>query len=98
MNRTLPVTRTVERTAQGLAVNCYDAAGGYFLHLLHSGVLDRIPLYRPGAPDEVANVALFLSSPMANYITGIDVVVDGGWSLLGHPVGIGYTLHSARLT
>lgn len=50
---------------------------------MDAGVLDRIPLHRPAAPDEVANTALFLSSPMANYITGVDIVVDGGWCLFG---------------
>ena len=39
----------------------------------------RIPMGRFGHPEEVANTVLFLASPMASYITGHCLVVDGGW-------------------
>ncbi|HEV2397223.1 MAG TPA: SDR family NAD(P)-dependent oxidoreductase [Candidatus Sulfotelmatobacter sp.] len=36
------------------------------------------PLARVGTPEDVANAVLFLASPMANWITGTALVVDGG--------------------
>jgi NAD(P)-dependent dehydrogenase (short-subunit alcohol dehydrogenase family) len=37
-----------------------------------------IPLHRPGSPEDIANTALFLASDDASYITGTDILVDGG--------------------
>ncbi len=42
-------------------------------------MLKNIPLGRLGAPAEVANVALFLCSPLASYVTGQTLEVNGGW-------------------
>jgi 3-oxoacyl-[acyl-carrier protein] reductase len=42
-------------------------------------MLTQIPLGRFGAPDDIANVALFLASDLSNYITGQTIHVNGGW-------------------
>lgn len=43
----------------------------------------RILLNRWGKPEDVANLALFLGSDLAVYITGQNIFVDGGWSVKG---------------
>jgi 3-oxoacyl-[acyl-carrier protein] reductase len=50
---------------------------------LYNRILGSIPFGRLGHPEEVANVALFLASPLANWVTGQTIVVDGGQMLGG---------------
>jgi glucose 1-dehydrogenase len=42
----------------------------------------NIPLGRAGKPEEVADLAVFLASDHARYITGARIVIDGGLSLM----------------
>lgn len=51
---------------------------------------DAIPLGRLGAPRDIANAALFLSSDEASYITGTTIIVDGGQTL---PEGKDFRIH-----
>ncbi len=43
-----------------------------------TAALERIPLGRLGTPADMAGVALFLASPLAAYVVGQTIVVDGG--------------------
>ncbi|MFL9921551.1 SDR family NAD(P)-dependent oxidoreductase [Paraburkholderia fungorum] len=79
----------LEWGAFGVRVNCI--APGRTLTPLNDNVLtdpidyetglQRIPLQRYGQPDDIANVALFLASGAAAYVTGHTIVADGGWIL-----------------
>jgi len=40
--------------------------------------LAKIPMHRMGEPDDIGMVALFLASDMSSYMTGEQIVVDGG--------------------
>jgi 3-oxoacyl-[acyl-carrier protein] reductase len=45
------------------------------------GALERIPLRRMGTPADMAGASLFLASPLAAYVLGQTIVVDGGLTL-----------------
>lgn len=42
---------------------------------------ERVPLRRIGEPEEVGNAIVFLTSEAASFITGHNLVVDGGWTI-----------------
>jgi len=44
-------------------------------------VLQRIPLGRMGSADDMAWAILFLLSPLASYVNGTLLIVDGGWTV-----------------
>jgi 2-deoxy-D-gluconate 3-dehydrogenase len=44
--------------------------------------INKIPMHRMGEPDDIGKVVLFLASEMASYITGSQIVVDGGRLLI----------------
>ena len=48
---------------------------------LYEAVFNSIPFGRLGYPEEIANVALFLASPYASWVTGQTIVADGGQML-----------------
>lgn len=90
------MTRTLacEWAADGIRVNCL--APGYIRTpmvdaLLQGGRFDlpriqkRTPMARLGHTEEVANVAAFLLSDMASYVTGVTIPVDGGWTAYSGP-------------
>lgn len=45
--------------------------------------LARLPMGRPGTPEDIVNGAVFLVSDDAAWITGINLVIDGGGTVLG---------------
>jgi NAD(P)-dependent dehydrogenase (short-subunit alcohol dehydrogenase family) len=47
---------------------------------LRAQFLAKIPVGRWGKPEEIAKLALYLCSEDAGFITGTDVIIDGGWT------------------
>jgi len=60
--------------------------------------VERTPLHRIGEPEEIADVVVFLCSDMARFVTGQNIVVDGGMTLHGSGVDglLDYFLPFAR--
>jgi len=46
-------------------------------------VVSRTPAGRWGEPDDLAGAAVFLCSPASDYVTGVSLAVDGGYSARG---------------
>ena len=46
---------------------------------IKQGMLAKIPLGRTGKPIDIADAAVFLASDNSSYITGAEIVIDGGW-------------------
>jgi NAD(P)-dependent dehydrogenase (short-subunit alcohol dehydrogenase family) len=44
-------------------------------------VAKEIPMHRVGWPDDLYGLALFLASPASDYITGQEIIIDGGLGL-----------------
>ncbi|MCJ8323410.1 MAG: SDR family oxidoreductase [Rhizobiales bacterium] len=69
-------------------IRCNSIMPGAILTDMNREVLDgtetaayfekRIPLGRYGTPDDIGQVAVFLASDMASYVTGASLLVDGG--------------------
>ncbi len=47
--------------------------------------MERIPMKRSGSAEDQADACLFLGSDLAGYITGVNLIVDGGWAVTGYP-------------
>ena len=80
------LTKTTARELAERGVNVNAIAPGFIqsdmTHVLSEEasqrLLSQIPMNRPGNPEDVANVVLFLVSDLAKYVTGQVVNVDGG--------------------
>ncbi len=81
-------TIAIEWAKYGITVNTISP--GPFLTEINTKVLEdrenyekfcsRIPMARFGEPEEIITAALFLASPQSSYVTGSDIIVDGGWT------------------
>ena len=87
--RHLMHTIALELAADGITANAI--APGFFITNIGGGhahnpdvqaaIANDIPMHRVGQPDDIKGLALFLAAPASEYITGQEIVIDGGWGL-----------------
>lgn len=87
--RHLMHTIALELAADGITANAI--APGFFITNIGGGhahnpdvqaaIAKDIPMHRVGQPDDIKGLALFLAAPASEYITGQEIVIDGGWAL-----------------
>ncbi len=82
----IALTKTTAQELAGRSITCNALAPGFIETAMTQEMpeearqawLDRIPLKRPGTPEDVAQAVLFLAGPGASYITGQVINIDGG--------------------
>lgn len=80
------LTKTVAKELAPRGITCNAIAPGFIETDMTAKLSEKtkelaveaIPLKRMGKPEDIANVAVFLASDQANYITGEIIKVDGG--------------------
>jgi NAD(P)-dependent dehydrogenase (short-subunit alcohol dehydrogenase family) len=69
---------------QGVRVNCVSPGG--ILDKQHNIYIEnyerKVPMGRMGNPDDIAPAVSFLLSDDAKYITGQNIIIDGGWTAI----------------
>ncbi|HEY3735906.1 MAG TPA: SDR family oxidoreductase [Jatrophihabitans sp.] len=81
--RHLTAYRSAEVRANAVAPGMTDTPrlAGFTASDVGKRVLERIPLHRLATPAEISWASLFLLCPLASYINGVLLVVDGGWTV-----------------
>ncbi len=76
--------RTTERMKTGELAPLWpaDSSNSGLMGPLFRQRSSNLPLGRKGRPEEAAHAVLFLCSRAASYITGHNLIVDGGWTLI----------------
>lgn len=80
-------TAAVELASKGIRLNsvCPGVMGNNMQLVIDTGppptsALAKVPMGRAGTPDDIAHAVVYLSSDESSFVTGTDLVVDGGYT------------------
>jgi NAD(P)-dependent dehydrogenase (short-subunit alcohol dehydrogenase family) len=86
--RMMTKAAAIEYANEGIRVNCF-CPGSIMTGMLEGmpddyvdAVIQANPVKRVGEPHEIADLALFLASDESKFITGTEIVIDGGYTAL----------------
>ena len=83
------LTKTLAVSWAKHVIRCNLIAAGNIETPMNSGMTDeqfeklyaRLPIQRQGTAEDIAGAALYLTSPLASYVTGQTLAVDGGYTI-----------------
>jgi len=81
------VTKTIARELGARGICCNAVAPGVIDTDMtkdlpgRDKLIEAVPMKKAGKPEDVANLVLFLASPVSDYITGEVIRVDGGMAM-----------------
>ena len=77
-NRKIRVNALSPGPIDTVGLNNFISGMGMNEAQIKNTIVSAVPMGRMGAPNEVANVVLFLASDDSSFVTGIELFVDGG--------------------
>jgi 3-oxoacyl-[acyl-carrier protein] reductase len=77
VNNVLPGYTETDRLDE--VIQARSTQSGLSLEQVKEKLINKIPMRRFAKPEEIASMVSFLASPLASYITGQSIAVDGGY-------------------
>ncbi|HUX86635.1 MAG TPA: SDR family oxidoreductase [Chloroflexota bacterium] len=75
-----PIGAAAIRPARNAAITAGACNDGATAHKCGCSIMRQIPVRRLGTPRDIADVVVFLCRPLADYLNGTTILIDGGFT------------------